>query len=138
MEEILYELKDHSAGLNCGRWDYIFSFIKKFKNNSNYVLPDRSEVTMKRHFLSSYVKQLVYVCHKRGVHAMGGMAAQIPIKNDSDANEKGMSLIKNDKERDKIYHQVIDEKSLVVYKENFKIIHKKISYDDFVKLASEK
>ena len=100
MEEILYELKDHSAGLNCGRWDYIFSFIKKFKNNSNYIIPDRSEVTMKRHFLSSYVKQLVYVCHKRGAHAMGGMAAQIPIKNDSDSNERAMSLVKKDKERE--------------------------------------
>jgi len=100
MEEILYELKDHSAGLNCGRWDYIFSFIKKFKNNSDYVLPDRSEITMKRHFLSSYVKQLIYVCHKRGAHAMGGMAAQIPIKNNLEANEKAMSLVKNDKERE--------------------------------------
>ena len=100
MEEILYELKDHSAGLNCGRWDYIFSFIKKFRKNSDFVLPDRSEVTMKRHFLSSYVKQLVYVCHKRGAHAMGGMAAQIPIKNDLEANNKAMDLVKNDKERE--------------------------------------
>ena len=100
MEEILYELKDHSAGLNCGRWDYIFSFIKKFKNHSNYVLPDRSQVTMKRHFLNSYVKQLVYVCHKRGAHAMGGMAAQIPIKNDLDANQRAMLLVKNDKQRE--------------------------------------
>ena len=93
MEEILYELKDHSAGLNCGRWDYIFSFIKKFKNNSDYVLPNRSQVTMKRHFLKSYVKQLVYVCHKRGAHAMGGMAAQIPIKNDMEANEKSENVV---------------------------------------------
>jgi len=100
MEEILYELKDHSAGLNCGRWDYIFSFIKKFRKNPDFVLPDRSEVTMKRHFLSSYVKQLVYVCHKRGAHAMGGMAAQIPIKNDLEANNKAMDLVKNDKERE--------------------------------------
>jgi len=100
MEEILYELKDHSAGLNCGRWDYIFSFIKKFKNHSNYVLPDRSQVTMKRHFLNSYVKQLVYVCHKRGAHAMGGMAAQIPIKNDLDANQRAMLVVKNDKQRE--------------------------------------
>ena len=102
MEEILFELKDHSAGLNCGRWDYIFSFIKKFRKNSNFVLPDRSQVTMKRHFLNSYVKQLVYVCHKRGAHAMGGMAAQIPIKNDKDANDKAMELVKNDKEREAI------------------------------------
>ena len=102
MEEILYELKDHSAGLNCGRWDYIFSFIKKFRKNSNFVLPDRSQVTMKRHFLNSYVKQLVYICHKRGAHAMGGMAAQIPIKNDKDANDKAMGLVKSDKEREAI------------------------------------
>ena len=100
MEEILYELKEHSAGLNCGRWDYIFSFIKKFKSHENYTLPNRSEVTMKRHFLSSYVKQLVYVCHKRGAHAMGGMAAQIPIKNDPDSNQKAMDMVKNDKERE--------------------------------------
>jgi len=100
MEEILYELKEHSAGLNCGRWDYIFSFIKKFKSHKDYALPDRSEVTMNRHFLSSYVKQLVYICHKRGAHAMGGMAAQIPIKNDHDKNQKAMNMVKNDKERE--------------------------------------
>ena len=100
MEEILYELKDHSAGLNCGRWDYIFSFIKKFKEHSDFVLPDRSQVGMDRHFLSSYVKQLIYVCHKRGAHAMGGMAAQIPIKNDQTANELAMNKVKNDKKRE--------------------------------------
>ena len=100
MEEILFELKDHSVGLNCGRWDYIFSFIKKFKAHSDFVLPDRSEVGMDRHFLSSYVKQLIYVCHKRGAHAMGGMAAQIPIKNDQDANELAMTKVKKDKERE--------------------------------------
>ena len=100
MDEILYELKDHSAGLNCGRWDYIFSFIKKFKNNSDFILPDRSEVTMGTHFLKSYVDLLVYTCHKRGAHAMGGMAAQIPIKNDIDANVKAMNLVKKDKLRE--------------------------------------
>ena len=100
MDEILYELKEHSVGLNCGRWDYIFSFIKKFKNFSNFVLPDRSEVTMSRHFLSSYVKLLVYTCHKRGAHAMGGMAAQIPIKNDEKANQEAMTMVKNDKKRE--------------------------------------
>ena len=100
MDEILYELKDHSAGLNCGRWDYIFSFIKKFKNNSKFVLPDRSEVTMDRHFLSSYVKLLIYTCHKRGAHAMGGMAAQIPIKNDDDANNIAMNKVEEDKKRE--------------------------------------
>lgn len=100
MDEILYELKDHSAGLNCGRWDYIFSFIKKFKASSDFILPDRSDVTMSRHFLSSYVKLLVYTCHKRGVHAMGGMAAQIPIKNNQEENEKAMNLVRVDKERE--------------------------------------
>ena len=102
MDEILYELKEHSAGLNCGRWDYIFSFIKKFKNHSDYILPDRSEVTMDRHFLSSYVKLLVYTCHKRQVHAMGGMAAQIPIKNDAAANTLAMNKVKEDKKREAI------------------------------------
>ncbi len=100
MDEILYELREHSAGLNCGRWDYIFSFIKKFRDNPNFVLPDRSQVTMDRHFLRSYVKLLVQTCHKRGVHAMGGMAAQIPIKNDPIANEKALGKIQKDKEQE--------------------------------------
>ncbi len=100
MDEILFELKEHSAGLNCGRWDYIFSFIKKFKRHSNFVLPDRSQVTMDRHFLRSYVQLLVYTCHKRGAHAMGGMAAQIPIKNDEKANSEAMNKVKVDKERE--------------------------------------
>jgi len=100
MDEILYELREHSAGLNCGRWDYIFSFIKKFRNHGDCVLPDRSEITMDRHFLKSYVNLLVQTCHKRGAHAMGGMAAQIPIKNDVDANEKAMAQVKEDKERE--------------------------------------
>ena len=100
MDEILYELREHSAGLNCGRWDYIFSFIKKFRNHTDYVLPDRSEITMDRHFLKSYVDLLVQTCHKRGAHAMGGMAAQIPIKNDADANHKAMNKVKEDKERE--------------------------------------
>ena len=100
MDEILYQLKDHSAGLNCGRWDYIFSFIKKFKNNTDFVLPDRSEVTMGRHFLKSYVELLIHTCHKRGVHAMGGMAAQIPIKNNEDANTAALKKVANDKQRE--------------------------------------
>jgi len=102
MDEILYELKEHSAGLNCGRWDYIFSFIKKFKNDSDFILPDRSEVTMDRHFLSSYVKLLVYTCHKRKVHAMGGMAAQIPIKNNDSANTLAMNKVREDKKREAV------------------------------------
>ena len=100
MDEILYELREHSAGLNCGRWDYIFSFIKKFRTHENFVLPDRSFVTMDCHFLKSYVNLLVQTCHKRGAHAMGGMAAQIPIKNDPYANEKALCKVQADKERE--------------------------------------
>jgi len=100
MDEILYELREHSAGLNCGRWDYIFSFIKKFRNQSEFVLPDRSSVTMDRHFLQSYVNLLVQTCHKRGAHAMGGMAAQIPIKEDPVANEKALEKVLEDKKRE--------------------------------------
>jgi malate synthase len=88
MNEILWELRDHSAGLNCGRWDYIFSFIKKFRNRPDFMLPNRAQVTMTVHFLASYVDLLIQTCHKRGIHAMGGMAAQIPIKNDPEANER--------------------------------------------------
>ncbi|CAN5426056.1 malate synthase A [soil metagenome] len=100
MDEILYELKEHSAGLNCGRWDYIFSFIKKFRKYDSFVLPERSKVTMVSHFLRSYSLLLIKTCHKRGVHAMGGMAAQIPIKNDEKANEDALSKVKADKERE--------------------------------------
>ena len=89
MDEILYELRDHSAGLNCGRWDYIFSFIKKFRNHASHVLPDRGVVTMEQPFLRSYVELLIHTCHRRGIHAMGGMAAQIPIRNNPEANEEG-------------------------------------------------
>src|SRR6267378_2876602 len=100
MDEILYELRDHSAGLNCGRWDYIFSFIKKFRSRPNYVLPDRARVTMDRHFLKSYVDLLIRSCHRRGIHAMGGMAAQIPIKGDAAANTKALDKVWQDKIRE--------------------------------------
>ena len=100
MDEILYELRDHSAGLNCGRWDYIFSFIKKFRNQVSMVLPDRAELGMDRHFLNSYVQLLIKTCHRRGAHAMGGMAAQIPIKNDEAANSEAMAKVRVDKERE--------------------------------------
>ncbi len=100
MDEILYELREHSAGLNCGRWDYIFSFIKKFRAHPSFVLPDRSQVTMERHFLSSYVELLIQTCHRRGIHAMGGMAAQIPIRNDAAANERAFEKVRNDKLRE--------------------------------------
>ncbi|CAP68065.1 uncharacterized protein PODANS_1_19310, partial [Podospora anserina S mat+] len=100
MDEIIYELRDHSSGLNCGRWDYIFSVIKKFRQNSNFVLPDRSAVTMTVPFMDAYVKLLIQTCHKRGVHAMGGMAAQIPIKDDPKANEVAMEGVRADKLRE--------------------------------------
>src|ERR1700683_2196964 len=100
MDEILYELRDHSAGLNCGRWDYIFSYIKKFQAHPEFVLPDRSQVTMETHFLSSYVELLVQICHRRGIHAMGGMAAQIPIRNDAAANEQALEKVRRDKLRE--------------------------------------
>lgn len=95
MDEILFELRLHSAGLNCGRWDYIFSFIKTFHKHS--VLPDKSSITMQSHFMNSYVKLLVQTCHKRGVAAMGGMAAQIPIKNDIKLNENNLNKVYLDK-----------------------------------------
>jgi len=100
MDEILYELRDHSAGLNCGRWDYIFSFIKKFRNRPNFVLPNRAQVTMDRHFLNSYVLLLIETCHRRSIHAMGGMAAQIPIKNDPAANKAALEKVRQDKLRE--------------------------------------
>ncbi|MEX2262626.1 MAG: malate synthase A [Bryobacteraceae bacterium] len=100
MDEILYELRDHSAGLNCGRWDYIFSFIKKFRERKDFVLPNRAQVTMTCHFLNSYVQLLIQTCHKRGIHAMGGMAAQIPIKSDPEANEKAIEKVRQDKLRE--------------------------------------
>jgi malate synthase len=100
MHEILWELREHSAGLNCGRWDYIFSFIKTFADRADFVLPDRSQVTMDRHFLRSYVDLLIQTCHRRGVHAMGGMAAQIPIKSDPDANARAIEKVRQDKLRE--------------------------------------
>ncbi|PNS14841.1 Malate synthase, glyoxysomal [Sphaceloma murrayae] len=100
MDEIIYELRDHSSGLNCGRWDYIFSFIKRFRQNSSFVLPNRDDVTMTSPFMDAYVRLLIKTCHKRGVHAMGGMAAQIPIKNDPKANEAAMEKVRSDKLRE--------------------------------------
>ena len=100
MDEILWELKDHSAGLNCGRWDYIFSFIKTFRSRPEFVLPDRAQVTMDKGFLNAYVQLLIRTCHRRGIHAMGGMAAQIPIKNDPAANEAALDRVRADKLRE--------------------------------------
>jgi malate synthase len=100
MEEILYQLRDHSAGLNCGRWDYIFSFIKKFRNRRDSLLPDRAQVTMDKAFLKAYVDLLIQTCHRRGAHAMGGMAAEIPIKSDPAANEAALEKVRQDKLRE--------------------------------------
>ncbi len=100
MDEFLWELRDHSAGLNCGRWDYIFSFIKKRANDPAAVLPDRGQVTMDKGFLAAYVALLIKTCHRRNVHAMGGMAAQIPIKDDPAANEAALERVRADKLRE--------------------------------------
>jgi malate synthase len=100
MDEILYELRHHSAGLNAGRWDYIFSCIKKFRSNRDFCLADRALVTMTTHFMKSYAELLVKTCHRRNAHAMGGMAAQIPVKNDEAANAEAFARVKADKERE--------------------------------------
>jgi len=100
MDEILYELREHSAGLNCGRWDYIFSFIKKFSVDAQAVLPDRAQVTMTTHFMRSYSRLAIKTCHRRNVHAMGGMSAYIPVKTDPVANEKAIAQVCADKERE--------------------------------------
>jgi len=100
MDEILYELRDHCVGLNCGRWDYIFSFIKKFCKNPGFVLPERGQVGMTVHFLRSYSQLVIKTCHRRNAHAMGGMAAQIPIKHDQAANDAAFAKVRADKERE--------------------------------------
>lgn len=100
MDEILYELKDHIVGLNCGRWDYIFSFIKKFQRYPDWVFPDRAQVTMTSHFLNAYSLLVIKTCHRRNAHAMGGMAAYIPVKNDPQANDAALAKVRADKERE--------------------------------------
>ena len=100
LDEIIYELKDHMAGLNCGRWDYIFSYIKKMKSQPNFMVPDRDQITMTSPFMIAYSQRVIQVCHKRNVLAIGGMAAQIPIKNDENANQIAYEKVKLDKERE--------------------------------------
>lgn len=100
MDEILYELREHSAGLNCGRWDYIFSIIKKFRHHPEFTLPDRAQVTMTTHCMRSYSLLAIQTCHRRGIHAIGGMAAQIPIKNNVQANEEALEKVLADKVRE--------------------------------------
>jgi malate synthase len=98
MEEILYELREHSAGLNAGRWDYQFSIIKKFRNRAEMLLPDRAQVTMTVPFMKAYTELLIKICHKRGAHAMGGMAAFIPSRRDAEINRRAMAKVREDKE----------------------------------------
>ncbi|MGI0155721.1 MAG: malate synthase A [Thermoplasmata archaeon] len=100
MEEILYELREHSVGLNCGRWDYLFSFIKQYRDDPRIVFPDRSALSMATPFLTAYSRLLIQTCHRRGAHAMGGMAAQIPIRDDPRASEAALALVRLDKERE--------------------------------------
>lgn len=100
MDEILFALRDHSSGLNCGRWDYIFSYIKTLRSHPKYLLPDRGEVTMTVPFMQAYTSLVIQTCHQRQVHAMGGMAAQIPIKSDPDANAVALAKVIVDKERE--------------------------------------
>ena len=100
MDEILYELREHSSGLNCGRWDYIFSAIKKFRNHPEFIYPDRAQVTMTTHMMRSYSLLTIKTCHRRNAHAIGGMAAQIPIKDDPAANEEAMEKVRADKNRE--------------------------------------
>ena len=100
MHEILHALKDYAVGLNCGRWDYIYSYIKKFHARPEFLLPDRGQVTMATHFLASYSQLLIQTCHKRGAFAMGGMSAFIPVKNDEAANDKAFAAVRADKERE--------------------------------------
>ncbi len=100
MHEILYELREHVSGLNCGRWDYIFSFIKKLRSRPDCVLPERAQLTMRTHFLRSYSRLLIQTCHRRGAHAMGGMAAQIPVRDDAQANARAFAQVRADKERE--------------------------------------
>jgi len=100
MEEILYELRDHAAGLNAGRWDYIFSIIKKFRDRKEFILPDRAQVTMTVPFMRAYTNLLVRTCHRRGAHAIGGMAAFIPSRKDPEANEVAFAKVREDKIRE--------------------------------------
>jgi malate synthase len=100
MEEIVYELRDHAAGLNAGRWDYLFSIIKAFRSRPDLILPDRAQLTMTVPFMRAYARLLVHLCHKRGAHAIGGMAAFIPSRRDAEVNAKALDKVREDKERE--------------------------------------
>ncbi len=126
LDEIIYELRNHMAGLNCGRWDYIFSYIKKFKKHKSFNVPNRDQITMSSPFMRAYSLKVIQVCHKRGVHAMGGMAAQIPIKNDENANNIAFAKVKADKELEVknghdgtwVAHPGLVETAMKVFNEN--------------------
>lgn len=126
LDEIIYELRNHIVGLNCGRWDYIFSYIKKFRNNEKFIVPNRDQVTMTSPFMNAYSQLVIQRCHKRNIHAIGGMAAQIPIKNDNAANEIAFNKVKIDKEREVknghdgtwVAHPDLVEVALKVFNEN--------------------
>ncbi|QHE50903.1 malate synthase A [Pontibacillus sp. HMF3514] len=128
MDEILYELKEHSAGMNCGRWDYIFSYLKKFRNDPAVILPDRSEVTMTSPFMRAYSLLTIQTCHRRGAPAIGGMAAQIPVKNDEQRNKDAFEKVKSDKLREVsdghdgtwVAHPAMVETALEVFNENMR------------------
>lgn len=128
LDEIIYELRNHMAGLNCGRWDYIFSYIKKFRNHANFMVPNRDQVTMKTPFMEAYSLRVIQRCHKRGVHAMGGMAAQIPIKNDEMANDAAFAKVLSDKEQEVknghdgtwVAHPGLVNVAMTVFNENMK------------------
>jgi len=146
MDEILYELRAHSSGLNCGRWDYIFSFIKKFRAHAEFCLPDRGTVTMDKAFLAAYVDLLIKTCHRRGIHAMGGMAAQIPIKNDPAANDAATKKVEADKLREVraghdgtwVAHPGLVEVAKRVFDENMKGPHQiDRKRDDVAKTADD-
>lgn len=136
MDEILFELKEHSAGLNCGRWDYIFSYLKKLRNCESVILPDRSQVTMTVHFMRSYSLLAIQTCHKRNAHAIGGMAAQIPVKNNPEANDHAFEKVRKDKEREAtdghdgtwVAHPALVEVAMNVFNEHMQTanqIHRK-------------
>ena len=144
MDEILSVLRDHITGLNCGRWDYIFNFIKRFANHKQFVLPDRGEVTMTCHFLRSYSLNLIKTCHRRKAHAMGGMAAQIPIKNDEKENLLALEKVAADKRREAedghdgtwVAHPGLVEKAREIFDRNMPMVNQLGKSRDDVNIAA--
>ncbi|HUR09814.1 MAG TPA: malate synthase A [Flavitalea sp.] len=146
LHEILWELQDHVAGLNCGRWDYIFSYIKKFRNIPGFILPDRAQVTMTTPFMRAYTQLVVKTCHQRGAFAIGGMAAQIPVKNNPAANESAMAKVKADKFREVkdghdgtwVAHPALVPVALEIFTENMDSCNQlSIRRDDFTTTEAE-